>query len=361
MQSLMSYTLYDILEVSPGASPEIIRSAYRTLARQYHPDKNPGHGSVELMADINRAYATLSDPLKRKGYDASRASDSGTEAADRNRGFQRHRRAEAPSDAHGPRQRASDSAPERGRKRWGFHEHEQHSSPGAQQPPDARPAADNVAPGQQSSKKQWVFVLGAAALAAGIAGAFTHAVKDIEVTDSKDGEIAGQWRRYNEQAPQQAADAYFTGQGAAQNYEKARKLYLKIGNESRARKNPHGTLDERGRLALRRLGEIFAKGLGVDRDWQQAKNFYAEAATSGDIPSMVALAEYYSAEKATHTDLLAAYAWYNKLAAVTPGAYSVMTPSDNGETYRMLADASRKRDALEKKLSTDELRRAQGL
>jgi localization factor PodJL len=120
-------------------------------------------------------------------------------------------------------------------------------------------------------------------------------------------------------------------------------------------------LDERGRLALRRLGEIYAKGLGVERNWEQAKIFYSEAATARDVPSMVALAEYYSAEKATHTDLLAAYSWYNKLAAVTPGSFAFATASDNGETYRMLADATRKRDALEKKLSTDELRRAQGL
>ncbi len=357
----MSYTLYDILEVSRGARTEIIRSAYRTLARQYHPDKNPGQGSVEMMSDINRAYSILSDPLKRKGYDALPASDSGTAAADRDRGFRWRKPAAAPSDTYKTRHRDDASAHEPGGTRRGFREPDSHSAPGRQRPPEFSATATNIAPTRHLSKKQWVFLFGAAVLAAGIGGAFPHAVRSIEVTDSKEGEIAGQWRRYNEQAPHQAADAHFTGQGAPKNYERARKLYLKISNESRARKNLQGAVDERGRLALRRLGEIHAKGLGVDRDWQQAKNYYAEAAASGDIQSMVALAEYYSADKATHSDLLAAYAWYNKLAAVPPGAYSVTTPSDNGETYRMLADASKKRDVLEKKLSTEDLRRAQGL
>src|SRR4051812_14385248 len=67
----MSNTLYDILEVSPNASLQIIRSAYRTLSQQYHPDKNSGAETATLMAEINRAYMVLSDPLKRKEYDVS--------------------------------------------------------------------------------------------------------------------------------------------------------------------------------------------------------------------------------------------------------------------------------------------------
>ncbi len=67
----MSNTLYDILEVSPNASLQIIRSAYRTLSQQYHPDKNSGAQTATLMAEINRAYMVLSDPLKRKEYDVS--------------------------------------------------------------------------------------------------------------------------------------------------------------------------------------------------------------------------------------------------------------------------------------------------
>src|SRR5215218_5667836 len=74
-RTAMSNTLYDILEVSPNASLKIIRSAYRTLCQQYHPDKNAGAQTVALMAEINRAYLVLSDPLKRKAYDVSLTQD----------------------------------------------------------------------------------------------------------------------------------------------------------------------------------------------------------------------------------------------------------------------------------------------
>lgn len=68
----MGNSLYDILEVSPDASAEAIRSAYRALSQRCHPDKHAGDpAAVELMAQINRAYAILSDPLQRKNYDAS--------------------------------------------------------------------------------------------------------------------------------------------------------------------------------------------------------------------------------------------------------------------------------------------------
>lgn len=56
--------------MSPQAEPEVIRAAYRSLAALYHPDR-PGAGSLgaEQMAEINQAYATLSDPAKRASYD----------------------------------------------------------------------------------------------------------------------------------------------------------------------------------------------------------------------------------------------------------------------------------------------------
>lgn len=64
-------TLYDILEVSESASPEIIKAAYLTLAKKYHPDIYSGSSANadEIMKVINSAYATLSDPEKRKHYD----------------------------------------------------------------------------------------------------------------------------------------------------------------------------------------------------------------------------------------------------------------------------------------------------
>jgi curved DNA-binding protein CbpA len=61
---------YDVLEVSPNASPEVIRAAYRSLMQRYHPDKNPGKADIaERAARIAHAYDVLSDPGKRAAYD----------------------------------------------------------------------------------------------------------------------------------------------------------------------------------------------------------------------------------------------------------------------------------------------------
>ena len=58
---------YDILGVSPDASDNDIKRAYRKLAVQYHPDKNPD--GAEKFKDITMAYEVLSDEKKRKLYD----------------------------------------------------------------------------------------------------------------------------------------------------------------------------------------------------------------------------------------------------------------------------------------------------
>jgi hypothetical protein len=62
---------YEVLGVSRDASDETIHSVYRRLAQIYHPDVNADNaaGGAKLAA-INEAYATLSDPSRRAGYDA---------------------------------------------------------------------------------------------------------------------------------------------------------------------------------------------------------------------------------------------------------------------------------------------------
>lgn len=65
---------YKVLGVEPNADEKTIKSVYRKLARQHHPDVNPGDkGSVEKFKEINEAYQVVSDPEQRKKYDQLRA------------------------------------------------------------------------------------------------------------------------------------------------------------------------------------------------------------------------------------------------------------------------------------------------
>jgi molecular chaperone DnaJ len=62
---------YAALGVDPKASDEQIKKAYRKLAREYHPDKNPGDTRAEeRFKEIQEAYDVLSDPDKRKQFDS---------------------------------------------------------------------------------------------------------------------------------------------------------------------------------------------------------------------------------------------------------------------------------------------------
>lgn len=60
---------YDILGVGRGASADDIRSAYRKLARKYHPDVNKAPDAATKFAEVQAAYEALSDDAKRKLYD----------------------------------------------------------------------------------------------------------------------------------------------------------------------------------------------------------------------------------------------------------------------------------------------------
>ncbi len=65
-----SENLYHVLGVAPDADLETIRKAHRKLARQYHPDLNPGDAAAEeRFKEVSRAWEVLQDPAKRRDYD----------------------------------------------------------------------------------------------------------------------------------------------------------------------------------------------------------------------------------------------------------------------------------------------------
>jgi curved DNA-binding protein CbpA len=61
-------TLYEVLMLHPTATLEVINAVYRQLAKQHHPD-HAGPSGQKRMAEVNEAYAILSNPEKRARYD----------------------------------------------------------------------------------------------------------------------------------------------------------------------------------------------------------------------------------------------------------------------------------------------------
>lgn len=74
---------YETLGVPPDADQAAIKDAFRNLALKYHPDRNKEPGAEARFKDIAEAYAVLSDPQKRRRYDAAGAAGlSGISAED---------------------------------------------------------------------------------------------------------------------------------------------------------------------------------------------------------------------------------------------------------------------------------------
>ncbi|HYC05040.1 MAG TPA: DnaJ C-terminal domain-containing protein [Azospirillaceae bacterium] len=74
---------YQILGVGRGASADDIKAAYRRLAKQYHPDLNPGRKDIEhKFKEVNGAYSLLSDADKRARFDKGEIDATGAERPD---------------------------------------------------------------------------------------------------------------------------------------------------------------------------------------------------------------------------------------------------------------------------------------
>ena len=72
--------LYKVLGVARDATPDVIRKAYRALAKKHHPDLNPGDKAAEeTFKNIQTANDILSDPEKRRQYDAGEIDAQGNE------------------------------------------------------------------------------------------------------------------------------------------------------------------------------------------------------------------------------------------------------------------------------------------
>ncbi|MGV7208143.1 J domain-containing protein [Oxalobacteraceae bacterium A2-2] len=125
------HTHYDNLKVSRMAPQEVIRAAYKALSQKYHPDKNPGdEKAARIMAIVNSAYLTLSDPQRRKEHDewiaaeewevewleSTRHEDAHGHAAARDK---HERRPEAPHQAWDHAEEPAVRPRRRGWRLWG--------------------------------------------------------------------------------------------------------------------------------------------------------------------------------------------------------------------------------------------------
>ena len=110
------FDLYEELEVSTNASPEVIQAAYRRLARKYHPDSS-SEPDAARMVRLNAAFEILSRAEQRRAYDMWRAGTPRADTGGRTSGSEPRSARRAPGAAQ--RQASPESPPSRSRSRIG--------------------------------------------------------------------------------------------------------------------------------------------------------------------------------------------------------------------------------------------------
>lgn len=110
---------YKILGIPTSATPDEIRSAYRYLCKQWHPDINTDADATAKMQDINEAYLILKDPIKRQRYDEEYAR---FKAYEQRKG--RESREESQTNNNQAEQHKTSSSQHRSYQRYRYYEYD---------------------------------------------------------------------------------------------------------------------------------------------------------------------------------------------------------------------------------------------
>ncbi len=306
--------LYDLLEISPAASDEVIKAAYRVLSNRYHPDKNIGiESATQAMSVINHAYEVLSDPVQRSAYDALLAANSG-----------KFREIRAPASAVEP-------------------------------PLEAKPrrVGKTISFGTERSYKTRTFYF--------CVGAVLLLVTALIYGLAPSGP-AGDTALNNFKEPPDPyllrlnrGEALLSGNGSTQNFLQAKEEFEAIANA----KDLVDTKGYRGRAA-QKLGEIYSSGAGVPKDAAKAKEWFRKAAEYGRVVGpapALAVAQFFEEGTDDKPDFVEAYRWYN-LAAGTQ--FDIDKTMIDRNTYDQMVNlAKKKREELGVQLTMQELNSAQ--
>jgi len=324
----MPITYYEILEVSPSASQTVISAAYRTLSQKYHPDKNNGDKHCEeMMAQINVAFGVLSDPIKRKVYDE-----------------------------------------ELGNKQ--NHKPAQQTSPTKQEVKE--PQTEKIEQNNSDSGKQIVY----AATFALVAFLVIVIAKYSDNQNNNYQQIESKYKAEENAKNYKwtSAEGFLTGNGSAQNFQKAKTLYEELAEAK-------SFYDNR---AEQRLAEIYYFGLGQQKDYIKALGLYQKIgyAETNFMTGMI-----YFQGLGVQKDLIKAYHYFNLAQAVQfdirkeeykpnplvqeeQNKLMYENKEEKEKAFHAYLSTSKsyfasaaklKKDFLDKKLSVDEINKAQNL